>query len=898
MSNTWRTYGGMSKTKAISKFEIDTIITDNIIKRSKVTTNAAQLVSDANLIIQGGDLRVDTNSSNVGGNVEANVNIIVEKAGIFGEDVFIDNRLYFVPNVITRAIDNSLNFGIDGVVDITQATTSTYYLNYITGNSHSGNIGVGLDDPQTRFDVFGNIGGSGVVANSVPFDTMRVVTNNAAGRSTLIELSNNVYTSGVDAIALNENTSLNFYNENVTSGDGTNANASISYTSSTETFSLLNGNTSISLNNVNKTVSIDVSGNTMIDISSTTIQLNGGLTLGAGKSTSSVFDEALLIMDVSGGGSSFLESYFPDSSSNYKLGNGVTTVADELDGSSNIMIHMVSVDASSNKKGFTLGGGVHPEQRTKSVGFIGLQHEDSSTSDTSFVPTSVIMEGANSGYNRTTLGVNTLSPKTDNYTMDINGKTRIGHGETHVRGITTNQIYSMAFSKEDSLFGAAVGSADADVSNNPFTYCIYVTSNGGQSWSKKTIVNNDIQVADTLEVHVTGSSNIHIITRGDSINKVYYYSTDSGNTSPFSKDSLSVSLSGRTMDKLYVSKQDTNYYAVINDNEPTVTGDVSLYYFLQGDTSTFQTLALSGVNEIVDVDGSGNIVYALGTSSVVRLDLDTTTPTSPSLSISTTVDLSNGGAADYTSLYVYDTSYAIAVGNNGCVAFTLDGTNWSTSTNTIGDLYNVHLASNEKAIALYNDSGTVGIAYSDASLALWNIVTDDMLNANGVHNILTDRLDTNTVLSTTNTKYFAISNTLVAHNGTASQDISATSMLYYNYYPSLLDNTNAVLDLSGSLSIGGHIIPDVSGVYDLGSAVKPFRSLFVTSNSIHLVGLETEETTISVANGQLSLATTSGGVTTTSNLLSTEGGVLAPPGDLSMNGDIVMTNSSDRMVQF
>ena len=112
MSNTWRTYGGMSKTKAISKFEIDTIITDNIIKRSKVTTNAAQLVSDANLIIQGGDLRVDTNSSNVGGNVEANVNIIVEKAGIFGEDVFIDNRLYFVPNVITRAIDNSLNFGL------------------------------------------------------------------------------------------------------------------------------------------------------------------------------------------------------------------------------------------------------------------------------------------------------------------------------------------------------------------------------------------------------------------------------------------------------------------------------------------------------------------------------------------------------------------------------------------------------------------------------------------------------------------------------------------------------------------------------------------------------------------------------------------------------------------
>ena len=898
MSNTWRTYGGMSKTKAISKFEMGTIIIDDIIKRSKVTTNASQVVSDANLVIQGGDLQVDSNSSNVGGNVEANVNIIVEKAGLFGEDVFIDNRLYFVPNIIERTLDNSLNFGTDTATSttITQASASTYYLNYITGNSQSGNIGVGLDSPLTRFDVFGNIGGSGVVANSTPFNTMRVVTNNAAGRTTLIELSNNVYTSGIDAIALNENSSLNFYNENVTSGTGTNANASISYTSSTETFSLLNGNTSLTLNNLNKTVSINISGNSMIDISSTTIQLNGGLSLAAGKTTTSVFDEALLIMDVSGGGSSFLESYFPDSSSNYKLGNGLTTVADELDGSSNIMIHMVSKDANSNIKGLTLGGGVHPEQRTKSVGFIGLHHEDSSTSDTSFVPTSIIMEGSNTGYNRTTMGVNTLLPRTNDYTMDINGKTHIGQGETHIRNITTNQIYSMAFSKEDPLFGAAVGSADAEISNTPYSYYAYVTSDGGQNWSKKTIVINDIQVADTLEVHVTGSSNIHITTRGDSINKVYYYSSDSGET--FSKDSMSVSLGGGKMDKLYVSNQDTNYYAVINDNEPTLAGDVSLYYFLQGNTNTFQTLAISGINEIMDVDGSGNIVYALGTDSVVRLDLDTTTPTSPLLSVSTTVDLSSGGAADYTSLYVYDTSYAVAVGNSGCVAFTVDGSNWGTATTTIGDLYNVHMVDNEKAIALYNDGGTVGIAYADVSLALWNIVSNDMLNANGVHSILTDRLDTNSILSTANAKYFAISNTLVAHEGNATQDISATSMLYYNYYPSLLDNTNAVLDISGSLCIGGHVVPDVSGVYDLGSAIKPFRSLYVTNNSIHLVGLDTEDSTISVANGQLNVETTSDGVTTSTNLLGLTDGTLVLPGDLSMNGDIVMTNTSDRMVQF
>ena len=464
------------------------------------------------------------------------------------------------------------------------------------------------------------------------------------------------------------------------------------------------------------------------------------------------------------------------------------------------------------------------------------------------------MEGTNNGHNRTTMGVNTLLPRTNNYTMDINGETHIGHGETHIRSITTNQIYSIAFSKEDPLFGAAVGSVDADISNNPYNYYVYVTSDGGQNWSKKTIIENESQFADKLEVYVTGSSNIHIITRGDSINKVYYYSTDSGDTTPFSKDAISVSLASGKMDKLYVSKQNTNYYAVINDNAPTLAGDVSLYYFLQGNTSTFQTLAISGINEIVDVDGSGNVVYALGTDSVVRLDLDTTTTTSPSLSVSTTVDLSLAGAGDYTSLSVYDTSYAVAVGNNGCVAFTVDGSNWGMSTNSIGDLYNVHMVDTEKAIALYNDSGTVGIAYADVSLALWNIVSNDMLNANGVHNILTDRLNTNSVLSTANAKYFAISNTLVEYDGNETQDISATSMLYYNYYPSLLDKTNAVLDISGALCIGGHIVPDVSATYDLGSEIKPFRSLYATEVDIQ--------------------------------------------GDLLISGSIAMTNASDIMAQF
>ena len=529
MSNTWRTYGGMSKTKAISKFEIGTIITDNIIKRNKVSTNADQQVTDANLNIEGGNLRVDTNTAGEGGNIEANTNVITNRSGMFGENIFIENRLYFVPDLVRRAIDNSLNFGTKNGMVLNQNSVGDAYLNYITGDSLTGNIGIGLDSPTTKFDVFGNIG-SNTNADSSPFETMRVVTNNAAGRNTLIELSNNVYSSGIDVQAINENTYMNFYNQN-TRGGQNNTDTRISYTSATDQFLLKNGDTSILLDDTNKAVSIDIGGNSVIDISSTAIGLNRHLLLGGGKTSTSVFDESLLIMDTSGGGSSFLESYFPDSSSNYKMGYGLTTVADEYDGSSNIMINMVSVNETNDIKGLAIGGGVHPTQRTKSVGFIGLHHESSSTTDTSFVPTGIIMEGNNSGYNRTTLGINTMTPKINDYTLDINGTTRIGHGETHIRYITSNQIYSIAFSKEDHLFGAATGSADS-ISNTQsqqsvYSYYVYVTNDGGQNWSKKLIVSNS-QSSDKLEVYVSGSNNIYIITGSDSLNKQYHYSTDGG----------------------------------------------------------------------------------------------------------------------------------------------------------------------------------------------------------------------------------------------------------------------------------------------------------------------------------------------------------------------------------
>ena len=71
---------------------------------------------------------------------------------------------------------------------------------------------------------------------------------------------------------------MNFYNKN-TRGGQNNTDTRISYTSATDQFLLKNGDTSILLDDTNKAVSIDIGGNSVIDISSTAIGLNRHLLL-------------------------------------------------------------------------------------------------------------------------------------------------------------------------------------------------------------------------------------------------------------------------------------------------------------------------------------------------------------------------------------------------------------------------------------------------------------------------------------------------------------------------------------------------------------------------------------------------------------------------------------------
>jgi hypothetical protein len=139
--------------------------------------------------------------------------------------------------------------------------------------------------------------------------------------------------------------------------------------------------------------------------------------------------------------STFLYDVYNDNS--VKTGNALTIVA--VDPSSNTFLRMV---APKNKMGAAFGGGVYPSDKTRSMTMIGLN-------DTSgnYISSQTIVSGKDPVKYFSTIGINTFSPKVDNYVMDINGPVHIGNGELHNFLNTDFEIKTTAFSRSNPKYG-------------------------------------------------------------------------------------------------------------------------------------------------------------------------------------------------------------------------------------------------------------------------------------------------------------------------------------------------------------------------------------------------------------------------------------------------------------
>jgi len=463
MANSWKKYGGIYNSDKYNSIGVGTMVADQVLIREQVITSSQ---------VKG--------ALTVGQNVDIGRNLFVKNdTSISGEllvikSEYIGEKLYF-----NKVRDDNTN-----------------YVSFLSGNSKLGKLGIGTTNPTAFLDINvlnqgdANSGAGGSTIGSTITDVFAIRNSNNMIRNIIAQ---NLHKSGVVVDTIGNVASIGFYKGNVDVGNAiptinltadttngiftingqTNKIVSNATTISSETITNIssntnttifsNNNTTISSNNstsissINKTIitstndiSINTNANTLINtVNNLTIttgnvsKINSIVSISKRATNDPLLNGTLTIYDNSA--DVFLIDYYKQNS--VKAGNAVTIVTN--DNSSNAFINIVN----PNKKGFSIGGGAYPRDTSRSMGTIGL-----TPSDASYIPAQVIVANNNVGKQRISVGINTYSPETNRYIMDINGPTRIGNGEMHIRYRNNFQQNSTHVSKQNPNFGVIIGS--------------------------------------------------------------------------------------------------------------------------------------------------------------------------------------------------------------------------------------------------------------------------------------------------------------------------------------------------------------------------------------------------------------------------------------------------------
>jgi hypothetical protein len=755
MSSSWKSYGGLYKTHKINNLGVGTIITDRIIVRKVNTTT--QTIDDSLVVTGYQDTR---------GNVLSTQNTVSISNVFAGNSVFIDNRLLFINNLVdttTEAGGNVVYTNPSIPVDNpTDKYTNAY--NYIGGNTTS--IGIGTDAPRKFFEVYEN--NNIVSASDMNTDTTMFSVRSHRNITNSVLVSNqDLYSAGIKAKANGNNASLEFHASDISA----NGNAIATFQNSGSNFNITNNTATGDIFIDAMTVYLQSDGTTKIDVSDNVI-----ISTQVSISNTNVSN-------------TYLKEYYTDASSNYETTNGL--VLNASDASANIFQSFVN----TNNKGLLIGGGGFAEDNTISTGTMGLFSDNNSSSDSSFVPIMTICEGTSKVQNRTTMGINTYSPDTDNYTLDINGKTRIGHAETHIRVKPEFVVKSMSFSKDDPSYGMVVGGIITDASLiNDLSYAAFVTEDGGEDWTRKEVKGDGGEIntaadgtTNNLSVHVSGTSYAYIlVNRYGSLDDLFLYTANKGTSWTRIQSVLNLNYSNifgyfDTSHNIFASSRDSDkflyYYTVKNgDNVLSTNISYSTNHFVEHTAGLNNNTIYSTGQHLTDLSGViGKYVFDVSNGGIA------------------TYEKSFAGPTTFNHIAVYDENNAVAVGNN-YIAYTsngggVDGSGWNLISNTGYNLHNVYLPSSQYGIAI----GSGVMVYSKNNYATWEPVPDRLLNAFGMKNRIMNNLDANSRLTMSTSEIMFISHAI----GNTRSDV------LYNYIPTFFNENASVLDISGAVQITG-----------------------------------------------------------------------------------------------
>ena len=789
MANSWKKYGGIYKSDKYNSIGVGTMVADQVLIRQRVISSSQVE----------GSLIVGENAS-IGQELTVNQNAYIKK------DLYVDRSAYVLDKLFFNKVED----------------TNNNYTAFIAGNSKSGRLGIGTFAPTAFLDinVSNSATNSGAGGSAVGSDVTDVLTVRNSNNKIRNIIAQNVHKSGVVVETIGNIASMGFYKGNVDISSAIppvsivvdTSNSILTISSKDNNITSSNNTNFTSANNTFITSNKDLSMNTANNLTITTgniTTINSIVSISKRVANEPLLNGTITIYDNSA--NIYLVDYYQENT--VKSGNAITVVSS--DNSSNSFINIVT----PNKKGFSIGGGAYPADISRSMGTIGV-----TSTDASYQPAQVIVANNTIDKHKISVGINTYSPETSKYVMDINGPTRIGNGEMHIREHIKFQQNTMHFSKQNPCFGVVVGSPyRIDASTNAFAYQFLVTTDCGINWTTYTDINN-VAFKTTAQYDILDAYSINQ-------NEFFYIGTQNSarlgytlidNIVPSNNKNFNVDYNPRyTFRTVYAF----NHYKILIggiDISNNISKSVIYHYGVAAiNTTTITSTNLVSIDascsDIKHCDGYTNIAYFVG-NGIEKVDFSGAAPLS--------VSYKNSGT--YSKVYVYDANYVVAIGNN-IISYTRNGgVNWTDIVNPSSNfnisypypnfnsgrsvqsftIKNLVLVDNMNGIATGSFTDNIGekhplmICTKDGS-ATWSRIDPKVFYSSGVGHYIENNTLSCIVPSASN-------NFVIVNNITESSSnpilVPGSSDIIYGYLPNIFNvYSNQVVDVNGGMNVDGKI---------------------------------------------------------------------------------------------
>ena len=483
---TWRQYGGKQNLPSMNNITAHTLVVDKVTIRE----NYNGLFSVNGELDVSQDLKVSGNTilnknAEVDGDLTVKGNMEIDKNTQFLGDIVIYGNAIATQNMTINGIAAfNGNMNINGTLQLDHDLTTV------------GNVVVGTDlvfDGTGKYMV-ANTMGVGVNTGN-PHYGLDIVTDNSGGFS--------IYSSQPT-------------NRNILAQNGQHYGILATTSDISSSFQFFN-DTSLNIGNPGAKMQYNRGGELTVDTSN--ITLFSGLTVSKDKTKQGhLLNETLTIYDVSDG--YFMYECFQDTT--LKKGQSATLMT--TDNNSLTFMNM----KTPVKDGISIGGGIYPIDRARSMGVMGW-----TDFSTKFVPSWNFVSGNAAVINRSTIGINTVTNRTDNFVLDINGPVHLTHEQISKTFLGGFEIKQVLFG-DTSGRGIAIGSPSTDISSN-YRQDILFTDDGGQKWSINRNLGTYASDVETNLHFLTGTAcqNFTFVSAYDPSNNeqagFLFYSIDNGN---------------------------------------------------------------------------------------------------------------------------------------------------------------------------------------------------------------------------------------------------------------------------------------------------------------------------------------------------------------------------------